>query len=89
LDPEHPARCDVWLESDVDPVIPLASESEDVAFGMLEQYLVDSHAGKRPWFTAYIVYPRAFHGDRLIRSFNNAGLHMAARARGNRFSPGP
>ena len=55
--PEHPARCDVWLESDVDPVIPVASESKDVAFGMLEQYLVDSHAGKRSWFTAYIVYP--------------------------------
>ena len=67
-------RLHAWagLSSEVDPVIPLASESEDAAFGMLEQYLADKPAP----FTAYIVYPRAFHGDRLIRSFKQAGFRI-------------
>lgn len=71
-------RLHAWagLPTDVDPVIPLASESEDVAFGILEQHLVQSRAGGGAGFTAYIIYPRAFHGDHLMRSFAQAGLHV-------------
>lgn len=64
------------LSSDVDPVIPLPSESEDVAFSMLERHLVEGRSRGQPDFSAYIVYPRAFHGDRLIRSFTQAGLDI-------------
>jgi DNA-binding LacI/PurR family transcriptional regulator len=71
-------RLHAWagLSSDIDPVIPLANDREDMAFGALERYLVDSGSGGRTRFTAYIVYPRAFHGDRLIRSFVQAGLRI-------------
>lgn len=63
------------LPTDVDPVVPLPSDSEDLAFGTLERYLIERGSG-REGFTAYIVYPRAFHGDRLLRSFTQAGLRV-------------
>lgn len=71
-------RLHSWLglPADVDPVIPLASDVEDVAFGMLEQHLRESRRNKGEGFSAYIVYPRAFHGERLIRSFVAAGLDI-------------
>lgn len=71
-------RLHAWtgLSSDVDPVIPLASDSEDTAFEALERHVVESRSAGKPGFSAYIIYPRAFHGDRLIRSFTRAGLRI-------------
>lgn len=64
------------LSSDVDPVIPLPSDSEDAAFEKLERHLVEARSSGVSEFSAYIVYPRAFHGDRLIRSFTQAGRYI-------------
>lgn len=69
-------RLHAWagLPTDVDPVIPLATESEDEAFELFETHLRQDRDGSHAPFSAYVVYPRPFHGDRLMRSFANAGL---------------
>ena len=70
-------RLHAWagLSSDGDPVVSLPADSEDAALEMLERHLREGGRGTDA-YSAYIVYPRAFHGDRLIRSFAQAGLSV-------------